>query len=155
MRPRATATVDCVHGERVPPNGRSGPEVPSVHRDMKPAKTACCAVAARGSKLLAVLSPDRGWVLPGGGLEKGESLPDCARRELWEETGILAGEMAHVCSGTSEGTICHAFLVLNWTGRLRASPEGRPAWVDPALVLRGRYGRYAAEVFARIDAFSA
>jgi len=28
------------------------------------------------------------WILPGGGRESGESLPQSARREVWEETGI-------------------------------------------------------------------
>jgi len=28
------------------------------------------------------------WVMPGGGLEAGESFEDAAKREAWEETGI-------------------------------------------------------------------
>ncbi|MGI4732609.1 MAG: NUDIX hydrolase [Janthinobacterium lividum] len=30
------------------------------------------------------------WVTPGGALDPDESYPDAARRELWEETGIVA-----------------------------------------------------------------
>jgi 8-oxo-dGTP pyrophosphatase MutT (NUDIX family) len=39
--------------------------------------------------------PDAGewWELPGGGLAPGETPPESARRELYEETGIVAEEL--------------------------------------------------------------
>jgi ADP-ribose pyrophosphatase YjhB (NUDIX family) len=52
------------------------------------------AVVARDGALLLVRhqKPDRVpyWVLPGGRLEPGESIPACAEREVREETGLSA-----------------------------------------------------------------
>ncbi len=37
------------------------------------------------------------WASAGGHLEWGESLEDCARREAWEELGVIVGDLRFLC----------------------------------------------------------
>ncbi|MBQ1878518.1 MAG: GNAT family N-acetyltransferase [Erysipelotrichaceae bacterium] len=43
--------------------------------------------------LLSYETNKQQWSLPGGGLEKGETLADCGRREVEEETGMLVNDL--------------------------------------------------------------
>jgi 8-oxo-dGTP pyrophosphatase MutT (NUDIX family) len=49
--------------------------------------------AADGTILLQRRTDDGLWGIPGGALEPGETLEDAARRELAEETGLVAGDL--------------------------------------------------------------
>ena len=82
-----------------------------------------------------------GLSFPGGHLEPGESLEDCARREFREETGLtLAPAPATLvpCGlinwfHREDGARYLAFLYRaeNYTGELiPATPEGRVHWMD-------------------------
>lgn len=67
------------------------------------------AVVERDGKVLLVRhqKPEREpyWVLPGGRLEPGETIPECAVRELAEETNLTArfAEVLYVSEFMSEG----------------------------------------------------
>jgi ADP-ribose pyrophosphatase YjhB (NUDIX family) len=53
-----------------------------------------------------------GWFMPGGGLKRNETLEEAARRELREETGIVAGsiELAGVFTNIAQGKTDHVVL---------------------------------------------
>ena len=67
------------------------------------------AIVERDGGILLVRhqKPDRApyWVLPGGRLEPGETIPECATRELNEETGLTArfSEVLYVSEFMREG----------------------------------------------------
>ncbi|GER91348.1 DNA mismatch repair protein MutT [Dictyobacter vulcani] len=50
--------------------------------------SAAAIVLNEDNKILLIKGPRRGWEMPGGQVEEGESLKDAARREVKEETGI-------------------------------------------------------------------
>ena len=59
-------------------------------------------VVHEGKVLLARQHVSRGqdfWIVPGGGLKKGEGLLDCARREIAEETGLQIEPIRLLCVG--------------------------------------------------------
>jgi 8-oxo-dGTP pyrophosphatase MutT (NUDIX family) len=43
--------------------------------------------------LLQLRTDNNSWGLPGGSLEMGETLEEVAKRELYEETGLLANNL--------------------------------------------------------------
>jgi 8-oxo-dGTP diphosphatase len=56
------------------------------------------ALVTKSDDLLLVSNDGRIWYTPGGRLQPDESLPDCIRREVHEETGlhVSAGDLVHI-----------------------------------------------------------
>ena len=69
----------------------------------RPAVTADCVVFGIDGETAKVLLIERGnepfkgkWALPGGFMEIGETAEECARRELYEETGMDCTELTQL-----------------------------------------------------------
>jgi len=103
-----------------------------------PETLAQAVVLERGRVLLAVRDSLRGWELPGGAVQAGESPEDALHRELGEETGLEVRIARRVGSYVRTGFrahLAHVFECEVAGGRLRPSPETPElAWFDCAAL---------------------
>src|SRR5690348_6262932 len=102
----------------------------------------------RGELLLIHRTDNDNWAIPGGAMEPGESLSDCAVRETLEETGVqveitgLVGvytDPRHVILYTSNGEARQEFSIVYTArpiaGKPTPSSESRDVrWVAPGEV---------------------
>lgn len=84
-------------------------------------------VTSGGSVLLVRHAYGPGWYLPGGGVHKGETFADAARREVREETSLLVSDLRvfHVYFSRREGK--NDYIALFTTSSYEGYPraEGR------------------------------
>lgn len=90
-------------------------------------------------KVLMVLSPRRGWELPGGQLDEGETLLNALTREVYEESGVTIQAGPLICihhNLKSPPKLIYGFLG-NWvSGELETSAESiETEWVARDRVL--------------------
>ncbi len=89
-------------------------------------------------EIALVRTERRGWELPGGQIELGESLTEGLQREIIEECGIQVelGRLLQVRSNLSSAIVIFCFQASYISGELRPSdetPEVR--WASPATAL--------------------
>jgi 8-oxo-dGTP pyrophosphatase MutT (NUDIX family) len=134
-----------------------------------PLRLGCSAVLfdPAGEKILLTRRADNGqWVLPGGGLESGESLAEACAREVLEETGLTVRVMRLLgvysnpdmlvtnASGGRYHLIVHNFLVEHIAGEPGTSDEVTAwGWYGPAdldgLDLMAHHRQRVADAYAR------
>jgi ADP-ribose pyrophosphatase YjhB (NUDIX family) len=99
------------------------------------------------------------WTLPGGRIEPGESIEQCAIREIGEEVGLAIRNPRPVLvqSLGRDGTFRLAvFATRDFSGQLRASDEiADHKWLDPAALVAlrttSRLDDVLAKAFAVLD----
>ncbi|SOC42636.1 NUDIX hydrolase [Ureibacillus acetophenoni] len=87
--------------------------------------SAATIVINENNEILLIKGPRRGWEMPGGQVEEGESLKDAAIRETKEESGIDV-EIIKFCGifQNVERSICNTlFLAKPIGGELTTTPE--------------------------------
>jgi 8-oxo-dGTP pyrophosphatase MutT (NUDIX family) len=82
----------------------------------------------QGRLLLIQRSDNHRWAIPAGAMELGESMEDCAIRELWEETGLRATSLTPYAFytaytytndyGHTYQQVLMSFVVHTWEGEL-------------------------------------
>lgn len=102
----------------------------------EPAELAVLCLVRRGNQILLQnrVKPDwKGYALPGGHVEPGESFVDAVIREMQEETGLtVTPKLCGLKQFPSDGAryIVFLFTADEFTGTLTSSSEGEMVWVD-------------------------
>lgn len=102
----------------------------------EPAELAVLCLVRRGNQILLQnrVKPDwKGYALPGGHVEPGESFVDAVIREMREETGLtVTPKLCGLKQFPSDGAryIVFLFTADEFTGTLTSSSEGEMVWVD-------------------------
>jgi 8-oxo-dGTP pyrophosphatase MutT (NUDIX family) len=116
--------------------------------------------------LLIQRSDNKRWAIPAGAMELGESMEECAIREVWEETGLRATSLtpfAFYSSYTYTNDYGHtyqqilmSFRIHTWEGTLlRQTDESVDAGFFPLDALPGPKSFVLDETLADLASFEA
>lgn len=100
--------------------------------------TTMCVVI-NGNKVLMINRAKswKGWAFPGGHLENGESILDCVKREMLEETGLVLKNIIFKGIANIYNTVSHKrhiiynFVCDEYTGIVKTHcDEGEIKWIN-------------------------
>jgi 8-oxo-dGTP pyrophosphatase MutT (NUDIX family) len=111
-------------------------------------------------------SDNHRWAIPAGAMELGESMEECAIREVWEETGLRATSLTPFAFSTSitytnqfghtYQQILMSFRIHTWEGELlRVTDESVDAGFFPLDALPGPKSPVVEETLADLASFEA
>ncbi len=114
--------------------------------------------------LLIQRSDNHRWAIPAGAMELGESMEECAIREVWEETGLRATSLTPFSFSTSVTytnqfghtyqQILMSFRIHTWEGELRrVTDESVDAGFFPLDALPGDRSLIIEETLADLASF--
>jgi len=120
----------------------------------------------RNRLLLIQRSDNHRWAIPAGAMELGESMEDCAIREVWEETGLRATSLTPFVFHTSYTytnewghtyqQILMTFRIHTWEGELlTVTDESVDAGFFPLDALPGPKSMIIDEVLADLATYEA
>ncbi len=109
-----------------------------LNKSPKHILAACALIWNQAGDVLLVRTERRGWEIPGGQIEEGETLIQGLQREIYEESGVRVsiGRLAVVNSNLDRSVMIFGFQAQYLDGELRPSsetPEVR--WANPKLAL--------------------
>lgn len=119
---------------------------------MAPTKQAACVlIVSADGKILAVSRKDNpeDFGMPGGKVDPGETPAEAAARELTEETGLTAIDLIPVFSQHDGDSECTTF-VGKITGEINTDESGVIRWVDPSVLLKGKFKKYNFALLCKI-----
>lgn len=104
-----------------------------LNLEIPPIPTVSGMIVEKDKILMIKLSYIKGYALPGGGIEKGESFESALKRELSEEINIADAHLQYFSSSfshkTNYSTVHVAFLVKTNQKSFTGSSEGEPQWM--------------------------
>jgi 8-oxo-dGTP diphosphatase len=116
-------------------------------------KQAVVALIIKDGKILSISrrkDPDK-FGLIGGKVDAGETIEQALYREVCEEAGIIVNEVCLVYQTMAlkeypdgEDFYCYCYYVMDWSGKLTASDEGRLEWLTTEEITgsKAAFGEY-------------